>query len=99
MGNTGRQQAEEKGYNIYRRANDPLCAKADAWWKNHAAFWVVVRQVWENTLHESGDIFRMKTTVDGERLYEKLGKVEDAKIPADKLTDAITKTLRTYTEH
>ncbi|XAZ82142.1 DUF6607 family protein (plasmid) [Fibrella sp. ES10-3-2-2] len=42
--------AQEKGINAYVRTDEKKCQAAKDWWANHRAYWVDVRNVWNEVL-------------------------------------------------
>jgi hypothetical protein len=65
----------EKGYNTYRRTDESRCDIARNWWKQHRAFWVTVRGVWNEMLAKA-DRVQLQGKVDGKYLGEALGALE-----------------------
>ena len=63
--------AQEKGYNEYKRVDNPRCKFAQNWWKEHEDMWRVVRDNWEDIFARNQDL-KLKNKVNDKRLYEYL---------------------------
>lgn len=59
--------AQEKGYNIYRKAADKDCASAAAWWKEKGVFWTTVRTEWDKVFINQNSV-QLQAKVDNKRL-------------------------------
>ncbi len=87
--------SQEKGYNIYRKTDDSKCAVAAAWWAKHKDFWVTVRDKWASMLKNKTEI-KLTTEIDGERLYEKLDKLEAQNLSGNRLKEQVGSLLEKY---
>ncbi|MEI6947166.1 DUF6607 family protein [Paraflavisolibacter sp. H34] len=68
--------AQEKGYNIYTRANKEKCAYALQWWQQHSAFWGLVRTEWQQLL-TGGNRVSLQAKVDNKVLHQHLDELSD----------------------
>ncbi len=67
--NTDKLIAQEKGYNIYRKADDSECEGAKKWWKKNEVFWHAVRNQWDAYM-ATASVVTLKTNVDDKVMHE-----------------------------
>lgn len=48
--------AEEKGLNLYEKADDTDCEAATQYWNDHKGFWTAVQQEWDKVLTQKSSI-------------------------------------------
>ncbi|HTG57456.1 MAG TPA: DUF6607 family protein, partial [Niabella sp.] len=48
--------AEEKGLNLYEKADDSDCEAATQYWNEHKGFWTAVQQEWDKVLTQKAAI-------------------------------------------
>lgn len=61
--------AREVGVNRYERIENHDFTAGDQYWQRTRAFWADVRQAWRE-VYAANDRFKVKSNVDGERLFE-----------------------------
>lgn len=61
--------AQEKGYNIYKKAADKDCANAKTWWTNNVQFWTKVRAEWQTVLSSTNTI-QLQNKVDNKLMLQ-----------------------------
>ncbi len=93
--------AQEKGLNTYRRIDDKKCEAGREWWAKHRAYWVDVRNTWNEVLASRTDV-ALRGQVKGmvlSRELEDLGKTAlaspyDAKTTRPLIRQTIEKYLK-----
>lgn len=68
--------AEEKGYNRYYKIDDEHCKAAADWWQDHAAYWSLVRNAWDEVFARNTDLFLEKKSND-QMLWKALFELGD----------------------
>ena len=63
--------ANEKGYNVYKKAADSRCRVAQEWWDKHNEKWQSVRNKWNEIFNRNTDL-TLETKVDNKPLYKHL---------------------------
>ncbi len=61
----------EKGWNTYKKINASECEKAATWWKQNAAFWALVRKVWQQELAGRNE-WKLDRKLDDHKLFDNL---------------------------
>lgn len=90
----------EKGLNTYTRVDDSECEAASAWWKTNRAYWVDVRQVWDEVI-AANDYLNLKWKVEDKKLWQQLFTLGSEYSGKDdynsaKVRKAIRKTIDVY---
>jgi hypothetical protein len=75
--------AMEKGLNKYKRVDDSKCAPAIKWWSNTRAYWIDVREVWDEIFAEGEDL-NFEKKIDNVLLWERLFSLEEDAIENNK---------------
>jgi hypothetical protein len=91
----GRRQviAQEKGFNIYKRAAEKDCAFANKWWDKQKSFWVPVREEWDALLN-SADQLQLQTKIDNRLLHQHLDELASRHAQEPLSVDAIRSETR-----
>lgn len=87
--------AKEKGLNIYRKTAEEKCVAAKVWWDKHKNFWNAVRDSWSAVMKDKSYI-ALTDTVNEQRLYEALYKLEAKNLTGETLREALFTLLGKY---
>ncbi|MEL7122153.1 MAG: DUF6607 family protein [Bacteroidota bacterium] len=81
--------AQEKGINTYTKVADSKCQAAIDWWKENGTMWNEVRANWDNVFAQKKNL-KLKSKVDGKRLYQHLFSMEPASTKETEIKEVIT---------
>lgn len=87
--------AQEKGFNIYHRANENDCAPAKKWWTKNESFWTAVRSAWDEVLNNKSSI-KLLAKVDGQSMSQQLDRLQKENLPGGQLKERVTQVLQKY---
>lgn len=76
-GTIERRVAKEYGLARYERIRDFDTSEGDAYWEATADFWSLVRAYWDRAMAQN-DTVRLKSTVNGDKMFEPLFERADA---------------------
>ena len=82
--------SRETGLNRYFRTDDPLAAKASAWWNENATVWNSIRNFWIDAGQQAGPVFSFELRKDGVSLRKKFDELEKSKPASEAVIEALT---------
>jgi hypothetical protein len=86
--------SRETGLNRYVRTEDPITAKASAWWQENSIVWNSIRNFWIDAGQMPGSKFLYHTVQDGVGISRKFSELEKAKPAPEDIAVALTPYLR-----
>lgn len=89
--------ASEKGLNAYKRTDETKCQTAKVWWAAHRAYWVDVRNVWNEVL-ENRTAVTLRAPTAGMVLGRELDDLESQSLKTAYKSTATRPLIRTIIE-
>lgn len=68
--------AEEKGFNVYKIQSNSKCEEAMKWWKEHEAYWKLVREEWKK-IYEQNEGVNLAIKIEDKTLWQVLFALGD----------------------
>lgn len=89
--------AQEKGFNIYHKANEQRCDPAKNWWAKNAVFWQVVRNAWDDVLKNRAAVQLLPKVYD-QSMSQQFDRIQKQNLPAPQLREKVTQVLQRFVQ-